>query len=235
MASPKVEMAKLTSLSSCVALLLALAAALAQAQTSGIYTCVDARGKRITSDRPIPECVDREQKLLNPSGSVKGRIGPTLTAQERADVEAKERLALEEKGRRDEEKRRDRALLLRYPSRVVHDNERAAAINQIGVVKAAAAKRVDELNSQRKTLNVELEFYKKDPSKVPPVMRRQLDELTQSQAVQARFIADQDNEVKRVDARFDEELVRLKDLWAKQQAGAVTLTAPQPKKATDPR
>jgi hypothetical protein len=34
--------------------------------------------------------------------------------------------------------------------------------------------------------------------------------------VQGRFIADQDAEIKRVNARFDEELVRLKQLWAMQ-------------------
>ena len=71
---------------------------LAQAQpaaTQGIYTCVDAKGRNLTSDRPIPECSDREQKMLNPSGTVKGKIGPTLTAQERSELEAKERAQLE--------------------------------------------------------------------------------------------------------------------------------------------
>ena len=34
----------------------------------GIYTCVDAYGRRITSDRPIPECMDREQRQLSSSG-----------------------------------------------------------------------------------------------------------------------------------------------------------------------
>jgi hypothetical protein len=34
--------------------------------------------------------------------------------------------------------------------------------------------------------------------------------------VQSRFIADQDAEIKRVNDRFDEELQRLKQLWAQQ-------------------
>ena len=35
---------------------------LAQAP-EGIYTCTDAKGRKLTSDRLIPECVDREQRV----------------------------------------------------------------------------------------------------------------------------------------------------------------------------
>lgn len=179
----------------------------------GIYTCVDARGRTLTSDRPIPDCSDREQKVLNPSGTVKAKVGPTLTAQERAALDAREKAAQEERARLNEEKRRDRALLARYPNQAVHDKERAEALAQIGVVRQAAVHRVEELLRQRTVVNEEMEFYKKDPSKAPPSVRRQADELTQSLAIQGRFIADQDAELKRVNVRFDEELTRLKRLW----------------------
>ena len=32
----------------------------AQPQGGGIYTCVDRNGRRLTADRPVPECLDRE-------------------------------------------------------------------------------------------------------------------------------------------------------------------------------
>lgn len=180
----------------------------------GIYTCVDAKGRKITADRPIPECTDREQKVLNPSGTVKSKVGPTLTAQERADLEAKEKRDAEERNRTADEKRRDRALLIRYPNKTVHDQERQEALIQIGVVIQAAQRRVDELAKQRLAIDEEMEFYKKDPSKAPAYVRRQLEENTNSQQVQRRFIAEQEAEIKRVNARFDEELVRLRQLWA---------------------
>jgi hypothetical protein len=44
-------------------------------------------------------------------------------------------------------------------------------------------------------------------------VRRQQEENIQSQAVQRRFIGEQEGEVKRVNARFDDELVRLRQLW----------------------
>ena len=198
----------------------AMAQAQAQAQptTQGIYTCVDAKGRTLTSDRPIADCNDREQRVLNPSGTVKSKLGPTLTAHERSELEAKERAQMEEQARLNEEKRRNRALLVRYPNKAVHDQERVAALAQIDVVKQAALNRSDELARQRAPLLEEMEFYKKNPSKAPPALRRQLEEVGQSIAIQVRFIADQDAESKRVNGRFDEELVRLKQLWA-QQAG----------------
>ena len=208
--------------------LAALGPVQAQEVKPGIYSCVDSKGRKLTSDRPIAECADREQKLLNPSGTVREKVGPTLTAPERAEVEAREKLELQERARRDEDKRRDRALLLRYPSRAVHDVERAEALKQIGVVKAAAANRVEELLRQRVALDAEMEFYKKDPGKAPPPLRRQVDELAKNLAVQKRFIADQEGEITRVNVRFDEELGRLQQLWALKMPAPAAASAASP-------
>ena len=184
----------------------------------GIYTCTDAQGRKLTSDRPIPACNDREQLILNPSGTVKSRVGPTLTALERADLEAKRKLELEERARLDEDKRRDRALLIRYPNQTAHDKERQEAHTQVGVVRHAVESRMEELLRQQTALNVEFEFYVKDPSKAPPALRRQSEDLTQSLIVQRRFVSDLDAETRRINVRFDEELVRLKQLWRLQSA-----------------
>src|SRR3989338_3513753 len=96
---------------------------------AGVYTCVDAKGRKLTADRPIPECSDREQQVLNPSGTVKAKLGPTLTALERSALEQKVKKEEEEQGRLGDEKRRERALLIRYPNRGMHDQERAEALS----------------------------------------------------------------------------------------------------------
>ena len=179
----------------------------------GVYTCVDAKGSKLTADRPIPECIDREQQILNPSGTLKMRVGPTLTAHERAVQEQKEKREIEERNRIAEEKRRDRALLTRYPNKTVHDRERAEALNNIAIVIQAANVRLTELAKQKVGIDAEMEFYKGDPTKAPAYVRRQLEENVQSQAVQQRFILEQDNEIRRVNVRFDEELLRLRQLW----------------------
>ena len=192
----------------------------AQTTSGGIYSCTDAKGRRLTSDRPIRECADREQLLLNPSGTVRAVVPPSLTGPERAALEAKQRREAEERARQAEEKRRERALLVRYPNRSVHDKERSEALAQISVVRQAALNRVKELQRQRRELDTELEFYAQDPNKIPPSLRRLVEDNEKSMAVQERFIADQDAEMVRVNARFDEELQRLQQLWAQIAAPA---------------
>ena len=60
------------------------AQAQAPANSGGIYACTDANGRRITADRPIASCVDREQRVLGTTGVELRRVGPTLTDQERS-------------------------------------------------------------------------------------------------------------------------------------------------------
>jgi hypothetical protein len=198
--------------------LLLAAAGAAHAQQSaagpGIYTCTDSRGRTITADRPIADCADREQRELSPSGSVRRRLEPTYTAREQAEREDRERQAQLQAARLQEERRRERALLIRYPTQAAHDRERAEALVQIDAVITAARKRLSELAEERRKIDDELEFYAKDVAKAPDSLRRKFDDNSKSMAVQNRFIADQDDEKKRVNARFDEERVRLRPLWA---------------------
>ncbi len=181
--------------------------------TAGIYTCVDAKGRKLTSDRPIADCADREQKELSSSGTVKRIVKPVMTAEEQRVADEKARIETEERIRQQEEKRKDRALLSRYPNRATHDKERNEALAQVDEVIKAASKRIGELAVQRKSIDAEFEFYKKDPKKAPQSLRRQIEDNDNSVTVQKRFIADQDDEKKRVNVRFDEELARLKTVW----------------------
>ena len=199
----------------------------------GIYTCIDAKGRRLTADRPIIECNDREQREMSSSGLVLRKIGPSLTAEEKAAEELKAARALEERNRQLEERKRERVLLARYPDRATHDRERVAALAQVDDVIAAANKHTLELESQRKKLELELEFYKADPSKVPGKLKRQVEENNQQIEGQRRFVVNQEAEKKRVNTRYDEELVKLKALWA--QLAAPTTAAVTPASAAPKR
>jgi len=193
-------------------------AAAAQNPPGSIYSCVDSQGRKLTSDRPIRECIDREQRELGPSGTVRRVIGPTLTPQERAAQEVQRRKDQEEQARLAEERRRERVLLARYPDKAAHDIERANTITQVDEVAATAAKRIVDLQARRKTLDQEMEFYRKDPAKAPMALRRQLAENDEEVQEQKRFIAGQDQEKRRIHQRFDEELGQLRRLWAAQSA-----------------
>jgi len=186
---------------------------LASAQAQGIYTCTDSKGRRITSDRPIVECLDREQRQLGKTGIVRQVVPPSYTADERAKLEDKQRVENEIKARAAEEKRRERALLIRYPNQAVHDKERVEALAQIDEVIAAVNKRELALKQQRKEVEAELEFYQADPSKAPFWLRRKLEDSDKQMAVQKRFLEEQAQEKLRINQRFDEELLKLRQLW----------------------
>ncbi|MBI5276897.1 MAG: DUF4124 domain-containing protein [Burkholderiales bacterium] len=204
----------------------------AWAQAS-IYTCVDAKGRRLTSDRPIIDCLDREQQELTATGTVKRVLKPSMTAEEAAADEERQRKANEERMRAAEEKKRARALLSRYPDRAAHDRERAQQLAQVDVVINSSHKRTEELEAERRKLLVEAEFFKDDKSKIPPALKRQLEQNEQAAAAQKRFIDNQSGEKQRINARFDDELVKLRVIWADvaKAAGskAAAASAPAPR------
>lgn len=206
-----------TALACCLTCLACLGG---DASAQSIYTCVDARGRRITADRPIPECLDRAQHELTGSGTVKRQLGPSLTAQEQAVQEAREKRAADLRAREAEEKRRDRALLLRYPSLPVHQKERAVALAQIEEVMKAGRTRTRELAEQRKGIQNELEFYIKDPRKAPEPLKRMLQENDSGLAAQSRFMGEREQEKNRVNQRFDDELAKLQELWMQAASAA---------------
>ena len=198
------------------------AAGLSHAQTAGgsIYTCVDRNGRKLTADRPIPECLDREQRELGPTGVVRRQIGPSLTEDDRAQLEAQRRKEVEDRARAVDERRRERGLMARYPDKASHDAERAAAIAMVDEVTVTAEKRIIELRAQRKALDAQMEPYKSDPNKAPMTLRRNIAENEENLAEQRRFLAGQEQDKRRVHQRFDAELAQLRKLWEPQRGAS---------------
>jgi hypothetical protein len=210
--------------------LLALAFAPAQAQTQAqgprIYSCIDSNGKRLTSDRTIPECAAREQKILNSDGSVNRVVPPTLTADERADLEQREREASAERVARQDAVRRDRNLMARFPNEGAHRKAREKALDDVRNSVRISETRVKLLTAERKPLLDESEFYLGKP--LPPKLKAALDANDASLAAQRTLIQNQEVEVSRINGLFDSELVRLRQLWAGAPAGSLGLyQAPQ--------
>lgn len=179
-----------------------------------IYTCVDAHGRRITSDRPIAACLDREQRELSPSGTVRRVIAPEPTAEERAAIEAKRKAEAEHTARANEERRRERAMLSRYPNETAHQRERVKAVELVEAVEAAIHKRIEELIKLRVGLEDEMAFYAKDPSKAPALLQRRISDNKSLVAAQQQALKQQAEERQRLMERFDAELVMLRRLWA---------------------
>ena len=220
------------------ALVLALAAPGAFGQSKAIYTCVDAGGKRITSDRPIAACSDREQRELNADGSVKRVVPPTLTSDERAEAETRERAAAAEQAQRIEALRRDRNLMARFPNEAAHNRAREAALEDGRKSVKISEGRLALLATERKPLMDEAEFYVGKP--LPTKLRTQLDANDAATDAQRTLIQNQQAEILRVNALYDAELQRLRKLWGGAQPGtlgalppntAASAAGPAPRKA----
>lgn len=208
------------------ALLAALAAPHAFGQAAPrpqIYSCIDASGKKLTSDRPIAECNAREQKVLNADGSVKGVRSPSPTADERAEIEARERDAATELAQRQEAVRRDRNLRARFPNEGAHRKAREAAMEDLRKSVKLSQERLAALASERKPLLDETEFYVGRP--MPAKLKAQLDANDASVEAQRSLLQNQQLETVRIDKLYDAELERLRKLWGGAQPGSMGMIA----------
>jgi hypothetical protein len=206
-----------------VALLLLSTAGPSAAQSrdpsAPIFSCVNAQGKRLTSDRPIVECLDREQRVLNQDGSLRRVLPASPTPDERAALEEAERRKLVEAAAKRDAIRRDRNLLSRYPNDAAHQKAREAALDDVRKAARSSEERLASLELERKPLLEEAEFYK--GRTLPPKLKRQLDGVEVAIAAQQETVSNQQVEVGRINALFDAELAHLRKLWAGAQPGSL--------------
>lgn len=187
--------------------------------SSGIYSCVDDSGRRLTSDRPIVDCIGREQRVLNSDGSVRKVLPPTMTAEERTRFEEDERRRAAERRTQRDVTRRDQNLIQRYPSEPRHQKARATALDDVRAAVRNTEARLLALAEERKPLSSEQEFYVNRP--LPPQLKAALDANDASTEAQRALMMFQQAEIERINATFDLELQRLRKLWAGARPGTL--------------
>jgi len=198
-----------------------------------IYSCVDASGKKLTSDRPIAECTNREQKLHNSDGSLRRIVPPTPTSDERAEAEAAERRAAAERAAQQDAVRRDRNLTIRFPNEAAHRRAREAALDDVRKAVRTSEERLKLLAAERKPLLDEAEFYK--GRTMPLKLKQSLDANDAGTEAQKSAMANQEAEIVRINRLYDAELDRLRRLWAGAQPGTLGPLAAAEMSASSPR
>lgn len=184
-----------------------------------IYTCINAQGNRLTSDRLIPECTGREQRVLNRDGSLRHVLPPTLTAEERADFEVREQRRAAERKAQQDIIRRDRSLLQRYVNEAAHAKARSTALDDVRSSVRLSEARLRDLAAERKPLLSEAEFYVGKP--LPALLKQQLDANDAATDAQRTLVQNQQAEIGRINAVYDIELARLRKLWAGAPPGSL--------------
>jgi hypothetical protein len=184
-----------------------------------VFTCVNAAGRALTSDRMIGECMDREQRVLSRDGTLLRIVPPSLTADERAEKEARERRAAAEREARSEAVRRDKNLMQRFPNVAAHQKARELALETIQYAIAQSEARIADLERERKPLTEETQFYAGKP--LPGKLKGQLDANDAATAAQKELLVQQKAELDRVSKLYDTELGHLKRLWAGAAPGSL--------------
>jgi hypothetical protein len=186
-----------------------------------VFTCVNAAGRTLTSDRMIGDCMDREQRVLSQDGTLLRVVPPSLTADERAEKEARDRKAAAEREAKSEAVRRDRNLVQRFPNAAAHQKarEQALEVTQFAITQSEA--RLADLDRERKPLMEETEFYK--GKSVPGKLKGQLDANDAATTAQKELLVQQKAELDRASKLYDVELAHLKKLWAGALPGSLQM------------
>jgi len=199
-----------------IACALALAALAAGSAHAATYKWIDDKGVVHYTDRIPPEQVDKASVQLDKQGVPIKKTEPAMSAeQRRAKAEEDERqkqLAKE----RELVDRRDRALLSTYTMESEIDLARRRALATIeqqvqssAVYSAQLSKRKQELDAKKAALG---------DKPVPPVLDRELTNINSELAKQAELVAARQKEVILVNARYDADTKRWRELRAATEA-----------------
>ena len=194
------------------------------AQTSGrIYTCKDASGKTITSDRPLPECQGREGRVLSKTGTTVQTIEAPLTDDQRAAREAEEEKKKEAAVVRAEQLRRDKALLSTYQNLDDLESKRQRALLQVEREMRESEKRMGVLEKVEQENKQEQEFYKR--KQMPVELKRRVDENEGALRAEKLLLASKKGEIVQVNQKFDDDKRRFTELTVGPGKGKPAATA----------
>lgn len=203
-----------------VLLLAALWAGLAfgqvQAPAPKIFSCIDKNGRRLSADRPIPECLSQEQKLLNRDGSVRAIARPLASPEEQARLEEQRQAAVQTQVQQEEAARKERQLLRRYPNEAAHAQSRAKAMEPVVRQMGESRARLQALERERDALAQQIKLEKQAAASA--TLRQRLETNGAALEAQSTVLRDRETERDRMNLQFDQELSQLKALWGAQPA-----------------
>lgn len=180
--------------------------------SNGYYSCRDANGRLLTSDRPIMECMNREQKVHSNDGTVRRVIEAPLTPEQRRQREEEKQRQEAEQERAEQARRRDQILLSSYSSvaAIEQAQARAQVEPQSGIAKSQA--RLAQLAKERNGLNADAEFYK--GRTLPGDLERKFHDNDRARKYEEDLIARRNEEIRQINDRFDADKKRFIELTA---------------------
>ncbi|MCO5977554.1 DUF4124 domain-containing protein [Ideonella oryzae] len=183
-----------------------------------IYSCVDANGRRLSSDRPIPECLSQEQNVLGKDGTVRKKVPPLLSPEQQSQKDAERAAQARAQAARMEQVRNDRLLLSRYPTLAAHDQARQRALESTQKAIDTIQVRIAQLETERVVLANER--ANQGFKAVPENLKMRTNANDGSLEAQRTLLHSMEAERARINLQYDNERQRLALLLAGLPPGA---------------
>jgi chromosome segregation ATPase len=203
-------------------------ALLTTAVQAEVYTCTTANGRKITSDRPIAECADREQRELETTTGRITIIKPKQTEAERYAEREAQKQVLREKESALQQQRRDQQLLARYPDDAALEEKRSYLLEEIKKRWAPTLEEQAKINARRQELNTQA-LARRKANKAPDYDSIKEAAQLERRMLQLQPMLDKFNyEIEETNRNMDADLARLRQIRQQTQAArAVALGQPQ--------
>ena len=190
--------------------LLALAQKSSGIPTNVTYRCTGKDGKKYYGSAIPPQCYGQPLELLNNRGLVVKRIDPEGDEKEKAEKAAALAKQKEESAALREETRRNRALLATYTSERDIEDQRARALKDQQKSMMEVEGKIDALKKKRAGYDKEADLYKgKD---LPAKLSEDIANAEIDLKAQEDLLAAKKREVVAINARYDEDKRRYKEL-----------------------
>ncbi|MDD5295371.1 MAG: hypothetical protein PHU46_00530 [Rhodocyclaceae bacterium] len=203
-------------------LLLCCLPTLAMAADRVTYCCKDDSGHQVCSDMLPPQCYNKAYREINNRGMTVRNVEPPPSPEQRAAREAEQKRKKAEEQAALEQRRKDSALLATYPgeSDIAASRERALNLHRDAIRDSQA--RLEAAKKKQQSLAREAEFYLKKP--MPQELRNSIKDNEAEQKSLQLLIENRQKEMAAVNARFDADLTRFRELNNRSGLGYTTVS-----------
>jgi hypothetical protein len=182
--------------------LLAVASPSAQAQ---IFSCKDAKGRTLTSDRPITECAGAVRELRE-DGATRREIAAPLTPEQRRLKEQEDAKAQTLAQHKREQALRDKALLMAYSSLASLEQMRSRQLAELSVEIKAGQQRLIAMHKEL------LEAQAQVRAQPTLTTRTLVRNKAQAMLSEDELIRSHQDALAKVREKFDQDAKRLREL-----------------------
>lgn len=184
-----------------------------------IYTCKDAAGHLLTSDRPIPECANRSMFVRKTLGQNPREIPAPLTPEERRKADEEQEKQKSEMLLEEQQKREDQHLLANYKSESDIELARQRSLEFVKEKIRAGNDQIKAIAVMQAEFQSEQQRNAKKSTEQNVDLQRRSGQLSLASKNAQSTVAEYEAERTRINTQFDEILKRYREIVQKRKGG----------------